>query len=158
MQIKLTNNTLLDCVGVQHGVTTYQGVARDCCTLFFNSKVVALADVEQLFAADNCQKLVMTTQTSETVLVKDQKTGEEQINSMVKEEETVLENYTIRASYGHSFQTSIDEQTYGDDVAALPEDVVWVKLLQTTLAERSIQNQQEVLDALVVEALMREAE
>ena len=39
-----------------------------------------------------------------------------------------------------------------------PEMVNFVKMVQTTLAERSIENQQEVLDALVVEALMREAE
>ncbi len=154
MQIKFINGASLECLGVHSTQVYYQGVARDCYTFLFDPEIVSLTEIEQLFTAENCKQLTLVTENevSQTVA------NEETITKTVVDG-FVHEHYTVRIGYGCGFkQSAVESIAYSGNSSEHPEAVNWVKMLQTTLAERSIENQQEVLDALVVEALMREAE
>lgn len=168
-QVKFANGTKLECLGVHSSQVNYQGVARDCYTFLFDPDKVSLAEIERQFTAENCGRLALLTDkefghivldeaTGEAVL--DEKTGKQQVVTETVTEEFVHEHYTIRAGFGCGLKEPViyGGIGYGDNIGEPPEVVNWVKMLQSTLAERSIESQQEVLDALVVEALSGEVE
>ena len=143
--IRFENGKELPILGVHSQGIQYGGIQREHLIFLFVSDVVSLTEIEKEFTSSNCQKIT---------IIQD-------------EEEFVHPGYTILLGFGYANRNkvinapAIGPAAAGDDSvveAQEPEMVNFVKMVQTTLAERSIENQQEVLDALVVEALMREAE
>lgn len=143
--IRLTNDKKLPVLGVHAQYIQYGGIQRDHLIFLFDPNVVSLAEIEAEFIPSNCQNITIARD----------------------KEEFNYPGYTILLGFGYANRNKvINAPAVGpaatDDSTAAevqePEMVNFVKMVQTTLAERSIENQQEVLDALVVEALMREAE
>ena len=160
MQIEFNNGKIFECLGVHSNQSTYQGVVRDCYTFLFDTAKVSLAEIEQQFTAENCRRLVLLIEKEVSETITDEETAETSVVTKTITEEFVHEHYTMRVGYGYGLQELAVSGGvgYGGNITEPPEPVNWVKMLQTTLAERSIESQQEVLDALVVEALAREVE
>ncbi len=158
MQIEFNNGKILECLGVHSNQSTYQGVVRDCYTFLFDPEKVSLTEIEQQFTAENCGRLVLLTDNEISGTITNEETAETQVVTKTVTEQFVHEHYTMRVGYGYGLKEMAVSggMGYGGNITEAPEAVNWVKMLQTTLAERSIESQQEVLDALVVEALARE--
>lgn len=160
MQIEFNNGSILECLGVHSNQSTYQGVVRDCYTFLFDPEKVSLAEIEQQFTAENCERLALLIDKEVSETATDEESAETQVVTKTVTEEFVHEHYTMRVGYGYGLKEMAVSggMGYGGNITEQLEPVNWVKMLQSTLAERSIESQQEVLDALVVEALAREVE
>jgi len=126
VKIKLTDGTELEALGVHGRNVYYQGVGRDCLIFLFEP-TVGLDSVRSAFTAGNCQ----------SIEVSDDKGA------------YIHENYTLRIELGEGFISHVLEGSVGQDT----RQCVYVKIAQTTLAERQLQEQQAAIDALVVAAL-----
>lgn len=153
--IRLTNGTEFPVLGVHSQSIMYNGIQREHLIFLFDSLEVTLAEIQESFTPENCKNIVIGAPTDAL-----DEAGQPEY------EEFVHPYYSIMLGLGYANRNKvINAPTIGssnpDDVtneASELDMVNFVKMVQTTLAERSIENQQEVLDALVVEALMREAE
>ena len=127
MIVKLKNGFTISVLGVHGQNCFYQGVNRDCLIFLFDPSVVSLSDLAQAFTAENCQTI-----------------------SIEEEENCFLhENYTIRLAIGQGFQA----EALGNQIGKDDRQCVFVKMAQSTLAERQILQQQETLDALLIATL-----
>ena len=159
MIIKLKNGDCFKCLEVRAITMTYQGVIRDGLIILFRPEDISLNELEQKFTTENCQRMVVMNESevNETTIAAENDMETNIVKTVA--EEYVSEDFTIRVGFGFGYKRYVfDDMPYSVNTTEPPEPVNWIKLLQTSLTERSIQNQQEVLDALVVEALMREAE
>lgn len=143
--IRFENGNKLPVLGVHSQYIQYGGIQRDHLIFLFDPSAVSLAEIEEEFTPANCRNIA---------IIQDG-------------EEFVYPGYTILLGFGYANRNkvinapAVGPAAAGDNTPAEaqePEMVNFVKMVQTTLAERSIENQQEVLDALVIEALMREVE
>lgn len=140
MKIEFTDGTMMDCEGVYSSACFYQGVSRDMYTFLFSPEA-DLNALSDLFTPENCKRITIHTDDGGTF---------------------VHEHFTIRYGLG----CSAKENAMGENANAMKppandgEDdgqkvfLAWVKMIQTTLAERKILEQQEVLDTLLVSQLM----
>lgn len=132
MILALANGNQMDCEGIHGSPVNYQGVTRDCLTFLFSPNT-SLDDLLKLFTPENCT----------IVTVKDD-SGE-----------FIHENYTIRTSVGKGYKDLAVRGMSGAGGTVKEEEkqVCWVSMAQSTLAERTLQNQQDTLDALIISAL-----
>jgi len=127
MKIQLANGAQLDALGVHGQNIFYQEINRDCLTFLFDPETVSLEAVCATFVPENCAAIQITDDTG-----------------------TFLhENYTIRVQAGTGCQEYILTGSVKEDTGLC----VFVKMAQSTLAERQILEQQAAIDALVVAAL-----
>jgi len=133
MRIVLTNGTELVATGIHAQQVTYQGVLRDCLIFLFDPETISMDEAGKLFCADNCS----------TIKIVDE------------EGEYLHSNYTIQLEIGRSIKeialygTMAGSEQAGFDMS----NRVYVKMAQSTMAERQLERQQEVLDALLIAQL-----
>lgn len=132
MTILLTNGCTLDCEGVHGSPVNYQGVTRDCLTFLFSPNT-SLDDLLKLFTPENCAMI----------------TVKDDFGTFIHE------NYTIRTGVGKGYKELAMRGVSGAGGTVKEEEkqVCWVSMTQSTLAERTLQNQQDTLDALIISAL-----
>lgn len=136
MIIRLINGTELDAYAVHGSTTMFQGVQRDSMTFLFDPEKVSLQTVAEQFTDGNTKAIQITDDEGN---------------------QYVHENYTIRSGMGVSMEDQIANGGFANAISGLiqkNDPRVWVTMLQSTLAERTIQNQQEIIDALLVQSLM----
>ncbi len=136
MKITLANGYIMDCENVCGARMMYQGVNRDSLTMVFDPDTISLDQISQLFTAENCQALTIT---------------DDQNNQFVHE------NYTIRAGMGVSvLDLAVQGATNALFAPAITkeEPKAWVTMVETTLGERQLQEQQELIDQMLVSQLM----
>lgn len=128
MIVKLADGTELECLRADGRQVEYQGTVRDCLIFLFD-ETVSLAQIESAFTVENCRRLELC----------------EDDNIFVHED------YTLRIAYGRSYKETV---IHNNSVVKENDDAVnYVKMVQTTMAERQLEQQQEVLDALLVAQL-----
>lgn len=128
MKIQFANGRTLDCQGVRGAPISYQGVTRDCLTFLFLPDT-DLGELLTLFTPENCRAVSLA--------------GDEAV--------FIHEHYTLRVAAG------IGDKALTEGSAAVVggqgEQVCYVSMAQTTLAERQLLAQQEVLDGLLLASL-----
>lgn len=130
MQITLTNGVVLDCLGVHAKQVTYQGVLRDCLIFLFNPDVYSVEEISEHFTTDNSNS----------------------IKIMNDSDEYIHSNYTIQVEAGKGYRDMVLYGTMlGSEQAENTEKRVYVKILQTTLAERKLEEQQKIIEKLLAE-------
>lgn len=126
MIIKLNNGDVFDCLGVHGGKVTYQGVDRDSLIFLFDGNT-NLEELSSSFSSENMKSIVLF----------DSDGGE-----------NLHENYTIRVNCGKGRKDSI--LGYGIEDETM---IVWVTMAQSTVSERLVLEQQQILDMLIVSSL-----
>ena len=129
MKVTLSNGKELEALGVHGRNISYQGVQRDSLIFLFEIDIESLTDAMTDFTAENCK--VVTLESDD---------GEQFIH----------EHYTIRTELGYGFK---DLVLTGGISGKDDTKVVYVRMAQTTLLERTVENQQEAIDNLIVAAL-----
>lgn len=129
MKVTLTNGETLQVQGIHGRNVNYQGVQRDSLIFLFHPETVPLEKALTAFTPERCALVTVEDDNGETF---------------------IHENYTIRLEAGIGYRDMIlaggvDGQTM--------ELSVYVRMAQSTLAERMLQNQQEAIDALLIAAL-----
>jgi len=124
--ITLTDGVEREVVGVHGQSTFYQGVSRDSL-LFLFAPETDLNELLRVFTPENCRQ----------ICIKDGK------------DSYIHENYTIRIEVGTGYQEQVLNGNVGQDMT----QCAFVRMAQSTLAERQLLEQRETLDALVVAAL-----
>lgn len=126
MTVKLKNGDQFSCLGVHGGKVMYQGVNRDSLTFLFEENT-NVEEISTAFSSENMQ----------TISLLDSDGGE-----------NVHENYTIRVNCGKGRKDSVLGYGIEDDTM-----IVWVTMAQSTVSERLVLEQQQILDMLIVSAL-----
>lgn len=129
MKVTLSNGKEIEALGVHGRNISYQGVQRDSLLFLFEIDNESLTDAMTDFTAENCK--VVTLESDD---------GEQFIH----------EHYTIRTDLGYGFK---DFVLTGGISGKDDTKVVYVRMAQTTLLERTVENQQEAIDNLIVAAL-----
>ena len=129
MKVTLSNGKEIEALGVHGRNISYQGVQRDSLLFLFEIDNESLTDAMTDFTAENCK--VVTLESDD---------GEQFIH----------EHYTIRTELGYGFK---DLVLTGGVSGKDDTKVVYVRMAQTTLLERTVENQQEAIDNLIVAAL-----
>lgn len=130
-QIKMANGNILDCVGVHGWPIEYQGVKRDSLTFLFNENQ-SIDYLNDVFSPENCKDITIISDSGEDI----------------------HSNYTIRIGMGKGYKNIALANTYA--IGSSEEDMkkyCWVQMAQTSLAERELQNQAEVLNLLLINEL-----
>ncbi len=127
MKVKLADGRELEALGVHGRNTYYQGVSRDCLIFLFDPETVSYAEAREKFTESNCAAIEVSD---------DNRTY-------------LYENYTMRIEMGEGIKSHVIEGSVGQDTSKC----VFVKMAQSTLAERKILEQQAAIDALVAAAL-----
>lgn len=128
MNIKFLDGTELESLGVHGRSVEYQGVRRDCLTFLFDPAVVSLGEAMTTFTPERCKVITLA----------------------VEDASNVHENYTILVEVGQGVQEYVLSGTVNGHE---PKDTVYVRMAQSTLAEREIMKQREEIDALLVASL-----
>ena len=129
MKVILSNGRELEALGVHGRNISYQGVQRDSLIFLFDIENESLADAMTDFTAENCSKIMLTNED---------------------EEQFIHEHYTIRTELGYGFKDLVlTGGVSGND----DTKVVYVRMAQTTLMERTVESQQEAIDSLIILAL-----
>lgn len=128
--LKLSDGTTLVCEGVYGIPVIYQGVQRDSLTFAFDPEAVTVDRLLELFTAENCEALILEDGA----------------------EIHVHEHYTIRAGAGVSCRDLAQRGVSGGPIQDT-RSTAWVTMVQSTLEERTLQDQQAAINALVVAAL-----
>lgn len=129
MKIVLSNGKELEALGVHGRSLNYQGVMRDSLIFLFDPAVVSVEDAMADFTEDACSVI-----------------------TIVEEDGSMFfhENYTVRIEAGCGYKEMITSGgVSGNDVS----QSTYVRMAQTTLSERTLQQQQETIDALIVAVL-----
>lgn len=126
MNLTLQNGEQFQVKGVHGQNIFYQGINRDCLTFLFDART-DINEIVKNFTAENCKKIVIED----------------------GENKYLHENYTIRIALGLGYQA----EALGNAVTKDGTQCVFVKMAQSTLSERQLQQQQETLDALLVATL-----
>lgn len=129
MKITLSNGMELEALGVHGRSINYQGTQRDSLIFMFDPDSYSLNDITNAFSEENCSAITL-----------------EDGNGNVY----VHENYIIRIEAGIGLKEVIKSGGVSNDNTS---QSVYVRMAQTTLTERKLMNQQEVIDALVAQAL-----
>lgn len=129
MKITLSNGTEFEALGVHGRSMNYQGVQRDSLVFMFNPDDYSLNDIVNAFNEENCPSIALEDGDGNVYL---------------------HENYTIRIEAGIGYKEMVKSGSVSTNDTA---QTVYVRMAQTTLTERKLMNQQEVLEALVVAAL-----
>ena len=129
MKVTLSNGKELEALGVHGRSISYQGVQRDSLIFLFDIENESLSDALKDFTAENCGTITLTNED---------------------EEQFIHEHYTIRAELGYGYKELVlTGGVTGNDETK----VVFVRMVQTTLLERTVENQQEAIDSLIISAL-----
>ena len=129
MKIVLSNGKEFEALGVHGRPLNYQGVMRDSLIVLFDPEKVSVEEIMKEFTEANCSAITI-----------DENDG----NIFVHE------NYTIRIEVGCGYKEMVTSGGIsGNDVSQCS----YVRMAQTTLSERTIQKQQEIIDTLVVAVL-----
>lgn len=129
MKVTLTDGKVFQILGVHGKTMNYQGVTRDSLIFLFDPDKVSLDSVLEAFTEKACSSIAITDDDGNTFF---------------------HEDYTIRIEAG----TGYKEMIMTGGVASTDTDqTVYVRMAQTTLTERTIQQQQDTIDALVVAVL-----
>lgn len=131
MQIKMTNGNILDCVGVHGWPIEYQGVKRDSLTFLFNENQ-SIDYLNDVFSPEKCKDITIISDSGEDI----------------------HSNYTIRIGMGKGYKNIALANTYS--IGSSEEDMkkyCWVQMAQTSLTERELQNQSDILELLLISEL-----
>lgn len=129
MKITLSNGAELKTLGVHGRTINYQGTQRDCLIFMFDPDEYPLNDIVSAFNEGNCSSITLKDDAGNVY---------------------VHENYTIRIEAGIGFKEMVKSGSVSNNDTS---QTVYVRMAQTTLAERKLMNQQEVIDALVAQVL-----
>lgn len=129
MKITLSNGTEFEALGVHGRSMNYQGTQRDSLVFMFNPDDYSLNDIVNAFNEENCSAITLEDSNGGTYL---------------------HENYTIRIEAGIGYKEMVKSGSVSSNDTT---QAVYVRMAQTTLTERKLMSQQDVLDALVVQAL-----
>ena len=132
MTVTFQDGTSLPLLGVHGRPVNYEGVQRDSLLFLMDPERVPIQAAMEAFTPENCQAVTLAAEDG------------------AHPEAFVHENYTIRVEVG---QGSRDYALSGS--VSEPEQVpaVYVRMARSTLAERTMLSQQEVLDCLLAAAL-----
>ena len=129
MKVILSNGKEIETRGVHGRSIMYQGVQRDSLIFLFDAEQESLSDTAEDFTRENCASI--------TIIGDD-------------EEQYIHEHYTIRTELGYGYKELVlTGGVSGND----DTKVVFVRMVQTTLLERTVENQQEAIDSLIISAL-----
>ena len=129
MKVTLSNGKELEALGVHGRSISYQGVQRDSLIFLFEIENESLSDALEDFTAENCGSITLKNDDEELF---------------------IHEHYTIRTELGYGFK---DLVLTGGISGKDDTKVVYVRMAQTTLLERTVESQQEAIDNLIVAAL-----
>ena len=129
MKVILSNGREIEALGVHGRSISYQGVQRDSLIFLFEVENESLSDALEDFTAENCGSITLKNDD---------------------EEQFIHEHYTIRTEVGYGFK---DLVLTGGISGKDDTKVVYVRMAQTTLLERTVESQQEAIDNLIVAAL-----
>lgn len=132
MTVTFQDGTSLPLLGVHGRPVNYEGVQRDSLLFLMDPERVPIQAAMEAFTPENCQAVTLAAEDG------------------AHPEAFVHENYTIRVEVG---QGSRDYALSGSVTELKQIPAVYVRMARSTLAERTLQAQQEILDSLVVAAL-----
>jgi len=144
VKIELMDGTMMDCEGVHSSACFYHGTSREAYTFLFAPET-DLNMLSAMFVPDLCDKIIIHTEDGESF---------------------VHEHFTIRYGLGCSAKESaVGEIGNSMNVSSIGQAddpqkvfVAWVKMIQTTLSEQMLMQQQEVIDSLLIAELARNGE
>lgn len=131
--ITFVDGSVFHCIGIHGRQITYGGILRDSLIFIFDKEDVLLEDLVDIFTESNCKQLHLTVE-----------------DNPESQEVFLHEDYTIRVGLG---ETSIENLLNQGSNVSPTQIVRYVQMAQTTYTERQIQQQQEVLDALLLSTL-----
>lgn len=132
MTLTFKDGTSLPLLGVHGRTMNYEGVLRDSLLFLMDPDKVSLERVLAMFTPERCASIQLMDETDR------------------RREVFVHEHYTIRVEVGQGCK---DFALSGSVTELEQVPAVYVRMAQSTQAERQMQAQQEMLDALVVSAL-----
>ena len=132
MTVTFQDGTSLPLLGVHGRPINYEGVMRGSLLFLMDPEKVPIQSAMEVFTPENCKAITLISGSSE------------------REESFVHENYTIRVEVGQGCK---DYALSGSVTELKQIPAVYVRMARSTLAERTLQAQQEILDSLVVAAL-----
>lgn len=127
MKIKFLNGTELDCLGVHSFNQTYEGVTREGLTFLFDGSTELSLLIHE-FTPENTKTLVFIDDAGQYI----------------------HEHYTIRVSLGIGEMRDVTFNTGSEENHT---QVAYVKMLQSTLAERELRANTEAIEALIAKEL-----
>lgn len=127
MKIKFVNGTELDCLGVHSFNQTYEGVTREGLTFLF-PETFGLWTLVNEFVPDNTKTLIFIDDAGQYI----------------------HEHYTIRIGLGIGEMRDV---TYDFGSEENHTNVAYVKMLQSTIAERELRANTEAIEALIIKEL-----
>ena len=131
IEIRLSNGATFVSEGVHANPVTYLGTTRDALTFTFDPETVGVDELLGQFTQKNCAAVTIADADGECF---------------------VHEHYTIRIGAGVSCRDLVVRSTVGGAVQET-RPLAWVTMARSTEAERTLQAQQETIDALLVAAL-----
>ncbi|MBQ3426549.1 MAG: hypothetical protein IJH37_05315 [Clostridia bacterium] len=129
MKVILSNGKELEAKGVHGRSINYQGVQRDSLIFLFDAESESLTDALEDFTAENCAAVTLEGDNGERF---------------------IYEHYTIRTELGYGYK---DFVLTGGVSGKDDSKVVYVRMAQTTLLERTVESQQEAIDNLIAAVL-----
>ena len=132
MTLTLKDGTTLPLLGVHGRTMNYEGVLRDSLLFLMDPEKISLEQAMEALTPGQCAEIRLMDETDR------------------RQEVFVHEHYTIRVEVGQGCK---DFALSGSVTELEQVPAVYVRMAQSTQAERQLQAQQETLDALVVSAL-----
>ncbi len=132
MTLTFKDGSTLPLLGVHGRTMNYEGVLRDSLLFLMNPEKVSLEQAMEAFTPERCESIQLMDETDR------------------REEVFVHEHYAIRVEVGQGFK---DFALSGSVTEIEQTPAIYVRMAQSTQAERQLQAQQEMLDALVIHAL-----
>lgn len=124
MKVTFADGMELEALGVHGRSVEYQGVRRDCLTFLFDPEAVSLAQCAEAFTPERCGSITIADEAGSYV----------------------HEHYTIRVEAGQGIQSYVLTGVANDQE---PRDAVYVRMAQSTLAEREIMEQRALINRLL---------
>lgn len=132
MTLTFEDGTVLPVLGVHGRTMNYEGVLRDSLLFLMDPEKVSLETALEAFTPERCGAVQLMDETDR------------------RREVFVHEHYTIRVEVGQGCK---DFALSGSVTELEQTPAVYVRMAQSTQAERQLQAQQEALDALLVSVL-----
>lgn len=124
MKVTFADGTELEALGVHGRSVEYQGVRRDCLTFLFDPELVTLSQAAAAFTPERCGSITLADEAGSYV----------------------HEHYTIRVEAGQGIQSYVLTGVANDQE---PQESVYVRMAQSTLAEREIMEQRALINKLL---------
>lgn len=135
--IKLLDGTVYEVAEVIGSKITYNGVSRDSLLFLFDGGQ-SLAELQEKFTPENCATVEIDVTTPAT------EDTEEYVDV------NIHENYTIRTELGSGKGRYVTGERFSDD----EDDVVaYVRMVQTTEAERMLERHTREIEDLIIAVL-----